>query len=256
MLLLAVAGGLVGGPVRRGTGSVSPPGSPSTSSCATPMGLSALVFTLVGYGVGGRVHRRPHPVVVLPVVTASIASAAGVVVYAFAGAMLGEPMVSRRLVTIVGVVGGRQRHPGHPRHPGRHLGHGDDHAPIAEGVAAGPGRSGCERRHHPLADGDRGVVVISLFSALLARLWYLQVLAAPTYKEEAQLNSVRFVYTEAPRGRILDRNGKILVGNRVVPTVTVDKTELGEKPDDVIAHLAALVKVPVPVLKERIDDPR
>ena len=104
--------------------------------------------------------------------------------------------------------------------------------------------------------GILGVVVISLFSALLARLWYLQVLAAPTYKEEAQLNSVRFIYTEAPRGRILDRNGKVLVGNRVVPTVTVDKTELGDKPDDVIAHLAALVKVPVNVLKERIDDPR
>jgi penicillin-binding protein 2 len=104
--------------------------------------------------------------------------------------------------------------------------------------------------------GILGVVVISLFSALLARLWYLQVLAAPTYKTEAQLNSVRFVYTEAPRGRILDRNGKVLVGNRVVPTVTVDKTELGDKPDDVIAHLSALVHVPANVLKERIEDPR
>jgi penicillin-binding protein 2 len=104
--------------------------------------------------------------------------------------------------------------------------------------------------------GILGVVVISLFSALLARLWYLQVLAAPTYKTEAQLNSVRFIYTEAPRGRILDRNGKVLVGNRVVPTVVVDKTELGDKPDDVIAHLSALVHVPVNVLKERIDDPR
>ena len=40
----------------------------------------------------------------LPVLTASIASAAGVVLYALVGAMLGEPMVNRRLVTIVGVV--------------------------------------------------------------------------------------------------------------------------------------------------------
>ncbi len=104
--------------------------------------------------------------------------------------------------------------------------------------------------------GILAVVVISLFSALLARLWYLQVLASPTYQAEAQLNSVRFVYSEAPRGRILDRNGKVLVGNRVVPTVVVDKTELGDKPDDVIRHLAALVKVPDTVLRERIDDPR
>ncbi len=104
--------------------------------------------------------------------------------------------------------------------------------------------------------GILGVVVISLFSALLARLWYLQVLAAPTYQEEAQLNSVRFIYSEAPRGRIIDRNGKVLVGNRVVPTVVVDKSELGEKPDDVIRHLAALVKLPEALLKERIEDPR
>ncbi len=104
--------------------------------------------------------------------------------------------------------------------------------------------------------GILAVVVVSLFSALLARLWYLQVLAAPTYKEEAQLNSVRFIYTEAPRGRILDRNGKVLVGNRVVPTVVVDKSELGEKPELVVQRLSALVKVPVDKLQEQIDDPR
>ncbi len=64
-----------------------------------------------------------------------------------------------------------------------------------------------------MSDGPRfrlaivGVVAISLFAALLARLWYLQVLASPTLKVEAQHNSVAVVYTEAPRGRILDRNG-------------------------------------------------
>jgi len=104
--------------------------------------------------------------------------------------------------------------------------------------------------------GILAVVVVSLFSALLARLWYLQVLAAPTYRTEAQLNSVRFIYTEAPRGRILDRNGQVLVGNRVVPTVVVDKTELGDKPEVVIQRLSALVKVPQDKLQERIDDPR
>lgn len=104
--------------------------------------------------------------------------------------------------------------------------------------------------------GVLAVVVVSLFSALLARLWYLQVLASPTYRTEAQLNSVRFVYTDAPRGRILDRNGQVLVGNRVVPTVVVDKSELGEKPEEVMQRLSALVKVPQETLQERIDDLR
>ena len=100
-----------------------------------------------------------------------------------------------------------------------------------------------------------GVVVLSLFSAMLARLWYLQVLAAPTYQAEAQLNSVRFVYSDAPRGRILDRNGKVLVGNRVAPTVVVDRTELDRHPE-VVTRLATLVDVPEEELKKRIADPR
>ena len=105
--------------------------------------------------------------------------------------------------------------------------------------------------------GILGVVVLSLFSALLARLWYLQVLAAPTYQVEAQHNSVRFVYTEAPRGRILDRNGKVLVDNRVVPTVVVDRAELGEKPEVVVDRLLGPGRRSRSTkLQERIDDHR
>jgi rod shape-determining protein MreD len=103
MLLLAVAAGLVGGPVR---GAVLGFGAGIAVDVflRTPMGLSALVFTLVGYGVGLVSTGVLTPSWYLPVVAASIASAAGIVLYAFVGAMLGEPMVSRRLVAIVGVV--------------------------------------------------------------------------------------------------------------------------------------------------------
>ena len=103
MLLVAVAGGLVGGPVRGAVLGFAA-GIAVDVFLRTPMGLSALVFTLVGYGVGVVSTGVLTPSWYLPVVTASIASAAGVVLYAFVGAMLGEPMVSRRLVTIVSVV--------------------------------------------------------------------------------------------------------------------------------------------------------
>src|SRR5213078_753844 len=63
--------------------------------------------------------------------------------------------------------------------------------------------------------GIMAIVVVSLFAALLARLWYLQVLAAPQYQTQAEVNRVRTIYTEAPRGRILDRQGHVLVDNRV-----------------------------------------
>jgi len=103
MLLVAVAGGLVGGPVRGAVLGFTA-GIAIDVFLRTPMGLSALVFTLVGYLVGVVSTGVLTPSWYLPVVTASIASAAGVVLYALVGAVLGEPMVSRRLVTIVGVV--------------------------------------------------------------------------------------------------------------------------------------------------------
>jgi penicillin-binding protein 2 len=71
-----------------------------------------------------------------------------------------------------------------------------------------------------------GIVALSLFGALFARLWYLQVMAAPEYKVEAQANRVRTVTEEAPRGRILDAKGRVIVGNRTSRVVTVDPVAL------------------------------
>ena len=103
--------------------------------------------------------------------------------------------------------------------------------------------------------GVLGMVVLSLFCALLARLWYLQVLASPTLRVEAQHNSVAVVYTEAPRGRILDRNGKVLADNRVVLALVADREVIGKKPE-VLDRLSGLLGVPIPVLQERIADER
>ncbi|HEX3621166.1 MAG TPA: penicillin-binding protein 2 [Acidimicrobiales bacterium] len=100
-----------------------------------------------------------------------------------------------------------------------------------------------------------GMVVLSLFSALLARLWYLQVLAAPSYKVEAQHNSVAVVYTEAPRGRILDRNGKVLADNRVVLALVAHREKVGPN-SPVLQRVADLVGDTVDDLKARLGDER
>ncbi|MGH9269233.1 MAG: penicillin-binding protein 2, partial [Acidimicrobiales bacterium] len=68
-----------------------------------------------------------------------------------------------------------------------------------------------------------GIVVVSLFGALLARLWYLQVLDSQTFEVAARANQVRLVYDEAPRGRILDRQGLVLVDNRRAQAVMVER---------------------------------
>jgi penicillin-binding protein 2 len=70
-----------------------------------------------------------------------------------------------------------------------------------------------------------GVVSFSLLVALVARLWFLQVLNADAYEQRAIANTERIVKVDAPRGRIFDRNGLLLVDNRVVTTVSIDKAD-------------------------------
>jgi len=77
-----------------------------------------------------------------------------------------------------------------------------------------------------------GIVVFALFASLFARLYYLQVMASDDYQVQAQANRIRVVPVEAPRGRILDRNGKVLVDNRISVQITIDRTVLDELGDD------------------------
>ncbi len=90
--------------------------------------------------------------------------------------------------------------------------------------------------------GILGLVVLSLFATLFARLWYLQILAHDQFQVQANANRERVILEPAPRGRILDRNGNILVGNRMSIVVTVDRGKLPKegKPerDQVLTKLA------------------
>ena len=70
-----------------------------------------------------------------------------------------------------------------------------------------------------------GVVAISLFLALFGRLWYLQALEAEQFEVIAQSNITRSIRTQAPRGQILDRNGRVLVENRLSTIVAVNRDE-------------------------------
>ena len=60
-----------------------------------------------------------------------------------------------------------------------------------------------------------GVVAVSLFLALFGRLWFLQALEAERFEVRAESNISRSIRTQAPRGQILDRNGRVLVENRL-----------------------------------------
>ncbi|MEO7572714.1 MAG: penicillin-binding protein 2, partial [Acidimicrobiales bacterium] len=80
-----------------------------------------------------------------------------------------------------------------------------------------------------------------LFASLFARLYYLQVMASEQYQVAAQANRIRVVPVEAPRGRILDRNGKVLVDNRISVQITIDRTVINELEDEERLQVLALV---------------
>lgn len=79
--------------------------------------------------------------------------------------------------------------------------------------------------------GLLAVAALSLFGALFARLWFLQIVEGDTARAEAASNTTEVVITPAARGRILDRNGEVLVDNRESIVVGIDSQAYGDLPE-------------------------
>jgi rod shape-determining protein MreD len=103
MILVAIAAGVVAGPERGATmGFVA--GLLADLLLQTPLGLSALTYSLVGWWVGSLQTRVLHATWWIPVLTAAAATAAGTLLFAALGAVVGQDqLVSLRLVPIMGV---------------------------------------------------------------------------------------------------------------------------------------------------------
>ena len=73
-----------------------------------------------------------------------------------------------------------------------------------------------------------GGVALILFAIILFRLWYLQVLSGPQYVQLANVNRVRDIPIQAPRGDIVDRAGKPIVSSRQAVAVQITQSLLPE----------------------------
>ena len=56
-------------------------------------------------------------------------------------------------------------------------------------------------------------LIVFIFVIIVLRLGYLQIAQGSHYKQEIKDNENITVNESVPRGRILDRNGKVLVDN-------------------------------------------
>ena len=100
-----------------------------------------------------------------------------------------------------------------------------------------------------------GLILMTVFVALFSRLWFLQVLAADEYNTLARENRVRRLDSEPPRGRILDRNGFVIVDNRPSRSITIDRQIVTEEEmPRLLKRLSRLLDVKVRDLEAALED--
>ena len=72
------------------------------------------------------------------------------------------------------------------------------------------------------------LMVILIFTVLLLRLWYLQIISAERYQLLSEKNRIRYLPVAAERGPIYDRKGELLVDNRPGFTIAALRQEVGD----------------------------
>lgn len=86
-----------------------------------------------------------------------------------------------------------------------------------------------------------GIVIAIAFAVMLTRLWFMQIVSGDEYRKKAEGNRIREISVEAPRGRILDRNGLVMVKNRSALTISVVPAELKAQREAVVSRLSKLL---------------
>jgi penicillin-binding protein 2 len=105
--------------------------------------------------------------------------------------------------------------------------------------------------------GVLGALALGVFGLLFFRLWSLQVLSGDRYLEAAQNNQVRTVRLEAPRGAILDREGRPIVSNVAGTAVQIWVSDLPEEGRyAMLGRLARVLDVPLGRLAREVDEGR
>jgi penicillin-binding protein 2 len=102
--------------------------------------------------------------------------------------------------------------------------------------------------------GVLGAFALIVFAVLFFRLWSLQVLSGEDYLNAAQNNQLRLVRVEAPRGPILDRDGRVVVSNVAGTAVELwvgDMPSGEERKREIVRALARVLNVsPVALTRE------
>lgn len=100
-----------------------------------------------------------------------------------------------------------------------------------------------------------GVVALIAFAVIFFRLWFVEVLSGEAYLKEANANRAREIPIQAPRGRILDASGHVLVGNRTILALQVQPDRLPrqhQRRNRELKKLADVADMPYDKIKKEI----
>lgn len=95
-------------------------------------------------------------------------------------------------------------------------------------------------------------VIVGMVGVLLLGFWKLQVIDSDKYATLAERNRVREIPIIAPRGRMLDRDGRVLVDNRPSFSVLLLRDDMAQ----IESHLTAIADglgIPLDDLKEQLN---
>jgi penicillin-binding protein 2 len=102
-----------------------------------------------------------------------------------------------------------------------------------------------------------GGIALAAFAVIFFRLWFLQVLSSTDYADAARDNQLREIRVQAPRGDIVDREGRVLVANRVGLAVKVTPDKLAEDREQrraLYRRLGRLLDMRPRVIERRVNE--
>lgn len=118
-----------------------------------------------------------------------------------------------------------------------------------------------EREAGRRSAGDRyrtRLILIFFFAGLViltARLFYLQSWVKESLTRKVERQRQKSILLEGERGRILDRNGKILAANLEVPSVYAIPSRI-ENPSAVAGELSLILGMPKSIIEEKLTEER
>ncbi len=107
----------------------------------------------------------------------------------------------------------------------------------------------------PVGDGGLwilGILIVCVFLVFLGRLAHLQVMEGAELRLQSERNSIRTVRLDAPRGRILDREGRVLATTRPSFDLQVMPSEVRGS-DAVFRALGQLLEAEIETVRSRVE---